>query len=369
MSTQIESSEYFTNNGLVLEARKIFVVHDEHGNYVETELFFTLPFDQILAPFAEKLANLYEWTPEMGGKPPYPPVAMFKAILYGKVNYNMSDRHLERYLLRHPDMARALGFNEIPSHHTFSYFKRERLTVDLLVEVFNALRDHLVTLGTIDFESITFDSAPVVAFVNLPKANREVCLDDALACALFQDPTYVELATALIGQFGYKRTTVKYLQKRLCVLNLVVFNDLGGFLSQSKAVKYLTKDDHAILRVAVSGGGKLPSEATISGCKKKLRVAQNSAEFVAFRAYLEAFFSAIRQGQETNDKIFFPTLFAVLQESCSMVDPDARLGYCAAKKRPFLGYRVQLVIDDKKKFRSKLPSSLPTCTIRATCCP
>ena len=42
-------------------------------------------------------------------------------------------------------------------------------------------------------------------------------------------------------------------------------------------------------------------------------------------------------------------MFAVLQTSCSLVDPDARLGYCAAKKQNFLGYRVQLLIDDKKK--------------------
>ncbi|MHA1724558.1 MAG: hypothetical protein ACTSXH_06920 [Promethearchaeota archaeon] len=37
------------------------------------------------------------------------------------------------------------------------------------------------------------------------------------------------------------------------------------------------------------------------------------------------------------------------QASCSPVDPDARLGYCAAKKKKFLGYRIQLLIDDKKK--------------------
>jgi IS5 family transposase len=58
--------------------------------------------------------------------------------------------------------------------------------------------------------------------------------------------------------------------------------------------------------------------------------------------------------QDTSVDLFFPGLFGVLQDSCSLVDPDARLGYCAAKDQVFLGYRVQLLIDDKKRIPLKI---------------
>ncbi|MEX2716000.1 MAG: transposase [Candidatus Sigynarchaeota archaeon] len=56
---------------------------------------------------------------------------MFKAVTFAKLNKNMSDRALERELRRNPHVAAALGFEDIPSHQAFSYFKRERLTVEL----------------------------------------------------------------------------------------------------------------------------------------------------------------------------------------------------------------------------------------------
>ncbi|MHA1284952.1 MAG: hypothetical protein ACTSQP_20810 [Promethearchaeota archaeon] len=46
--------------------------------------------------------------------------------------------------------------------------------------------------------------------------------------------------------------------------------------------------------------------------------------------------------------LFFPSVFVVLQTSCSLLNPYVRLGYCTAKKQRFLGYRVQFLIDDKK---------------------
>lgn len=88
---------------------------------METEAFFSLPFDMILAPFVKRLEQLYEWRPGMGGKQPFSPVAVFKAILYAKLNKNMSDRELERHLLRNPHVAWAFGFDNIPSHQTFSH--------------------------------------------------------------------------------------------------------------------------------------------------------------------------------------------------------------------------------------------------------
>lgn len=356
MLTTVEQPDYLAKHGLEVEVRKVFVVHDELGNRVETEAFFSVPMDAILAPFVEMLENLYDWHPGMRGPGPYPPIAMFKAVLFGKLNNNMSDRHLERHLLRHPEIAHALGFEGVPSHLTFSYFKRERLTVDLLEVAFNALREHLVRLGAVDFESVTIDSAPVRASVNLARANQEVKLNEPLTCELFRDTSYMALAEQLVATLNYKKATPAHIQTRLCSLNLVVLSELGGFLSQNKVGKYLTKKKHATVLAALAGGStRLPSEPTVSNFKKKLRAALETSEFGAFRAFLEQFLVALSSPVGTEVHIFFPRFFAALQESCNLVDRDARLGYCASKKSVFVGYRIQLLIDDKKKSPSRSP--------------
>ena len=343
-------SPYLESQGLQLTWDKIFIVRDENGAKVETRTFFSLPFDLILAPFVKELEVLYEWKPGMSGMQPYSPVAVFKAILYAKLNKNMSDRELERHLLRNPHVAGALGFNKVPSHQTFSHFKRERLTIEILEEIFNALRDYLVNLGIIDFSSVTIDSAPIIAFVNLAKANREVKLDDSLACVLFEDAIYKSLARQLIERLNYKKSFPEHMKKRLGGLNMLVLYELGGFLSYAKVSKYLKKKDHLILQQAISSGANLPSEVTFSNFRKRFQGAVETEEFIAFEEYIESFFSRLCCPYDCSVPLFFPTVFAVLQTSCSLVDPDARLGYCAAKKQKFLGYRVQLLIDDKKKY-------------------
>ncbi|MHA1805708.1 MAG: transposase [Promethearchaeota archaeon] len=87
----------------------------------------------------------------MKGKQSFDPVAVFKAILFAKLNKNMSDRELERHLFRNLHVAEALGFDKILSHQTFSHFKRERLTIELLEDIFNTLRDHFVKSGLLTF--------------------------------------------------------------------------------------------------------------------------------------------------------------------------------------------------------------------------
>jgi len=341
---------YLESQGLQLEWEKIFIVRDEYGARVETKTFFSIPFDVILAPFVKELKALYEWKPGTIGMQPYPPVAVFKAVLYAKLNKNMSDRELERHLLRNPQLAGALGFDKIPSHQTFSYFKRERLTIEILEEIFNALRDHLVDLGIIDFSSVTIDSAPIIAFANLAKANREVKLDDSMAYMLFMDETYRLLAQQLIGCLGYKRSFPKHVKKRLACLNTLILYELGGFLSYAKVSKYLEKKQRLNLQQAVSSDTQLPSEPTFSNFKKRFQAVVETEEFKALRKYLERFFSELCSPYDCSVPLFFPAIFAILQTSCSLVDPDARLGYCAAKKQNFLGYRVQMLIDDKKNF-------------------
>jgi len=341
-------SPYLESQGLQLIGDKIFIITDENGARVETKTFFALPFDLILQPFVEKLEALYEWKPGMSGMRPYSPIAIFKAILYAKLNKNMSDRELERNLLRNPHVAKALGFDKIPSHQTFSHFKRERLTIEFLEDIFNILRDYLVDLGVIDLSSVTIDSAPIIAFANLAKANREVKLDDLMANALVEDNLYQFLAYQLLGRLGYKTSLPEHVKKRLACLNMLVLYELGGFLSYAKVSKYLKKRKHVFLQQAVSSGAKLPSEPTFSNFRKRFQAAVETEEFIAFREYLERFFSDICCPYDCSVPLFFPTVFAILQTSCSLVDPDARLGYCAAKKQRFLGYRVQLLIDDKK---------------------
>jgi transposase len=350
MSTTTEMN-YFDERGLTLAFEKVFMVHDDEGNRVETRVFFSLPFDSILEPYVDILKNLYKWRDGSRGNVPYPPEAMIKAIIYAKLNKNLSDRHLERHLLRQKDIASALGFEKVPSHHTISQFKRERLTINLLAEIFATLRDHLLASGKIDLQSITIDSAPVKAFASIAKANRTIKLYDSLACSMLNDKDYKELAKALVESLPYKKTSQKQVMKRIACLNLIVLYELGGFLSHSKVAKYLSRKEHSALLKLVSMGSKIPSDVMLSTFKKYLNESRNSVEFKAFHDYLSNFYQEMQCPVECTLDLLFPSLFAVLQKSATMVDPDARLGYCAAKKQAFLGYRVQLIIDDKKNSR------------------
>ncbi|NMC04770.1 MAG: transposase [Candidatus Lokiarchaeota archaeon] len=347
MATEMETT-YFERQNLQIIADKIFKVCDEDGTRVETKIFFSIPFDVVIKPFEEKLGLLYKWRPGSPGMPPFPPVAMFKAIVYAKLNKNMSDCELERELRRNPHVAAALGFDDVPDHQTISLFKRERLTVSLLNDIFNALRDYLVNADWIDLSSVTIDSAPLEAFVNLGKANKEIKLNDALARALIEDSTYQSLAADVIVAMGYKKGGTANMKKRIANLNHVLLYELGGFLSQAKVIKYLDKAEHAALLKAVSGGIKMPSEPTMSTFKKQLMGIIKSPAFEAFRSHVGKYLAGISTPRDTSVEMLFPGLFAALQTSYSYVDPDARLGYCATKKLVFLGYRVQLLIDDKK---------------------
>lgn len=348
MSTTTESS-YFEERGFTLAWEKVFIVHDAKGNRVETSLFFSLPFDSILQPFVEKLNSYYVWEPGMKGPGPIPPVAMFKAILYAKLNKNISDRALERHLLRNRDIASALGFEKVPSHQTISFFKRERLQVDLLEEVFNSLRDHLVAAGMVDYSSVTIDSAPVEAFVNLPKANKERKINDSLAITMLDDVTYKMLAEALVKALPYKKSSPAQVEKRFSCLNIMVLYELGAFLSRAKVAKYLGKKEHEMLLKVVAASGTLPSDVMLYTFARYLHDAVNTPEFKAFSLYLSNFYEKITNDPRCSLNLLFPAQFGVLQGTYTHVDPDARLGYCAAKKQVFLGYRVQLLIDDKKK--------------------
>ena len=342
-------SSYFEQHGLQLVVEKVFMVCDENGRRAGTEIFFSIPFESVLEPFVSKLESLYKWRPGMRGPGPYPPVAMFKAIVFAKLNKNMSDRGLERYLIRHPDVGVALGFDKIPSHQTFSYFKRERISTGLLDEIFNAMRDHLVAAGWVDFSSATIDSAPVKANVNLAKANKELKLNDGLAGALLDDPEYKSLATAVVQILPYKRSSPALLQRRVACLNLVVLYELGGFLSHTKVKRYLEKEERASLLASACPGGSIPSAVMMSTFKKHLSAVVDTMEFNNFHAFLQEFLANAGSPADCSADLFFPGLLAVLQESCAMTDQDARLGYCAAKKQVLLGYRVQLIVDDKKR--------------------
>nr|MDO8085268.1 hypothetical protein [Candidatus Sigynarchaeum springense] len=66
-------NNYFEKYGLQLVADKVFKVRDENGTRVETKIFFSVPFDDILTPFVEKLDALYKWQPGTRGVSLSPP--------------------------------------------------------------------------------------------------------------------------------------------------------------------------------------------------------------------------------------------------------------------------------------------------------
>ena len=103
-----------------------------------------------------------------GGRPPYPPIPMLKALLFEYLKELPSDNQLVKWLRRqeHQHWARWLGFRKrVPDQSTFSNFKK-RLGVELFEEIFSLLVKQCRDLGIIKGHDISIDSTDQKAYCN-----------------------------------------------------------------------------------------------------------------------------------------------------------------------------------------------------------
>ena len=84
-------------------------------------------------------------------RPPHPPLAMFKAMIYQRLKQIQSWRKLASTLEADPNLATQLGFKKPPCFDSFSEFAL-RIGDETLNEIFvgfvNLLREELPDLGT-----------------------------------------------------------------------------------------------------------------------------------------------------------------------------------------------------------------------------
>jgi IS5 family transposase len=113
------------------------------------------PMDLLLAPYY----------PVNRRRPPYPPSALLKALVYQKLRRLPSWRSLARELAANPTVCMELGFVRPPAHQTFSVFTRRLGSAGLSVvmrQLIVQLRPVLPRFG----EEIAVDSSMVKAYAN-----------------------------------------------------------------------------------------------------------------------------------------------------------------------------------------------------------
>lgn len=91
-----------------------------------------------------------------------PPIQLLRALVLMRLKGILSERSLERALLRNAEFRRACGFERVPDHSTFSVF-RKRLG-SLLVDCFDALVRECYRRGIIKAMHIAVDSTAINAF-------------------------------------------------------------------------------------------------------------------------------------------------------------------------------------------------------------
>ena len=105
----------------------------------------------------------------------YSPEAMLKALILKYIKGLRWDTTLVRYLKKHPEEAKQLGFNgKIPSQQTFSYFINRRLMREGLYDIFDslviAIKEELELHGRKMGRIVSIDSTPVKALPRDPDA-------------------------------------------------------------------------------------------------------------------------------------------------------------------------------------------------------
>lgn len=96
-------------------------------------------------------------------RPPHPPLAMLRALIYQRMKQIRSWRKLASTIKAEPDLAAKLGFTRAPCHDAFSEFAR-RIGCETLFQIFRGLveriRRVIPELGTV----IALDSTLVRAY-------------------------------------------------------------------------------------------------------------------------------------------------------------------------------------------------------------
>ncbi len=137
---------------------------------------------------------------------------------------------------------KALQLVKKPNHTTLSHFRTE-LGEDFFRQFFTQITKLLIAFGLLAPDAkLVVDSVPVYANVNFARANVLPTLDEAQIKSLFTDLDLIPVEEVLTAR------GIKITKKRKypidALIRVIVLECVGGFLSRSQVLKYLTKNDH-----------------------------------------------------------------------------------------------------------------------------
>jgi transposase, IS5 family len=130
----------------------------------------------------EKLLSRLHTSPV--GRPPYPPLAMFKALLLQQW-YGLSDAELEEALIDRLSFRRFLGLGleaSIPDHTTLCRFRNDLAAAGLSERLFEEMNRQLDQLGLVLKQGTLIDATLVQAAVN-PSGSADAPSDPDAAFA------------------------------------------------------------------------------------------------------------------------------------------------------------------------------------------
>jgi len=302
-----------------------------------TQVFFT-QLDEVLQPICAELEpELYKKVAGKPGKYPFPVEAMLKAHLYAKFMRSMSYRALQREMYRHDELRIAFGFKSVPSHQAMSDF-RKRVGAKRLNHLFSQLVQAALQMHLTDLKELLVDSAPIEAYVNFGKANKTPTFNmpevqQFYRCINLKD---------LLKNYQFKTRSHTPFE---ALIAFYLFEELGGFLSFHTVWTCVHKS--ADLRHILHFGAKLPSYVTLKTLKAKL---EKEEAYACLKGKLVELIAKYYGEEEVLQQIGSPSLnyfFGRLRDNFSPVDIDARIGFCAAKDKFYLGYKVHLLLSKK----------------------
>jgi hypothetical protein len=291
--------------------------------------------DTDIRPLAEEMDAKFDWHPGKRGRKPHPRMALFRLVLFMKLNGNISYRHATQRVNADQAFRELLGFERPISRGALSHFMDE-LTPERIDDFFRCVVEGSRVRGLIGYGRFIVDSAPVIAWMN-PRWNGRVGKVDHGIIAAFFGKIGLYLETLPLP-------SVRKRKYSLCSkIKVILLGKLGAFYGRKGTIKYLEK--HADCREAVLGRESVPPEYSFPGDMKKY-----SAWFDLQR-HFEAVVCALTgmpgmdQNRIRNAKTV-DDLQGILARIRGPIDPEARLGYCAAKRSSFYGYRLHASVDD-----------------------
>ena len=214
----------------------------------------------------------YPELPRVKGKNgpiPTPKTTMMLIQILSEVGAIGGSRQVERAINSHPTWLKALGLKKCPHHSVLGKF-RLRMGDEFFHQFFLELTKVLLQLGLIDqgeHAAGIIDSAPREANMNFARANAEITLDEPLVTQFFQTIDVTPFTSTLPippSTRGKKPTFTNEILSKF-----ILFEQLGGFLSRSKGIRYVNTHPLIAKLLGLQTGTEL-SNVTVSNFEKKI---------------------------------------------------------------------------------------------------